>query len=95
MASEYNPVNIYDTESRQVQDIKLVSGKIKTSDGTFLVTYYTDNVSWGTEIYKGKNYVVGSTDKSWSRNYRRWVHLPDKWVSVASRLRSIHRKRFG
>lgn len=48
----------------------------------------------GTEIYTGSNYVVGSTKRSWSINYKSWRGLPDKWKLVAQRLKELHRKKF-
>ncbi|MDP3013232.1 MAG: hypothetical protein Q8M92_03255, partial [Candidatus Subteraquimicrobiales bacterium] len=66
----------------------------RTPDGIFLVTYHTIDKTWGTEIYTGSNYVVGSTKRSWSRNYKQWKGLPDKWKLVAQRLKELHRKKF-
>jgi len=96
MIYQYNPSQLYDIEYRSVKEINIVSGNIKTPDGIFDVTFYTDDKdkSWGTELYTGSNYVVGSTKRSWSRNYKSWRGLPDKWKLVAQRLKELHRRRF-
>ncbi len=94
MINQYNPIQLYDIKYSKVQDIRIAKGNIKTPDGIFQVTFYTDNQSWGTELYTGANYIVGSTKRSWSRNYRSWRGLPDKWKLVAQRLKELHRKKF-
>lgn len=65
--------------------------------GRYMLTFYVNPQNpdeWGTEIYAGENYVVGSKDRSWSRNYKRWRKLPEKWMPVAMALKNLHRKRF-
>lgn len=94
MVDQYNPSHLYDIGYRHVRDIEMVKGHIKTPDGVFEVTFYTDYISWGTELYTGSNYIVGSTKRSWSRNFRSWRGLPDKWKLVAQRLKELHRKGF-
>jgi hypothetical protein len=42
---------------------------------------------WGTGVYIGSNYVVGSTKSSRSYNYHRWVGMPNKYLKTAERLR--------
>ncbi len=63
MVDQYNPSQLHDIEYSNVPyskgKIQIAKGNIKTPDGIFLVTYYTDGQSWGTELYTGKNYIVG------------------------------------
>lgn len=66
------------------------------------ITFYRhpkNKLDWGTELYSGKNYIVGSKRTSHSRNYRRWIKLPKRYLPVAETLEKIHsrtyRKRTG
>jgi hypothetical protein len=63
-----------------------------------LVTYYVHPLKsddWGTEIYSGENYVVGSKQRSHSRNYKHWNGLPRKWLQIAMQLQLKHQEIFG
>jgi len=42
---------------------------------------------WGTEVYIGSNYVVGSTKSSRSYNYHKWFEMPNKYQKIAELLR--------
>lgn len=48
------------------------------------VTYYAydDGSHFGSEVYSGKNYVLGSTKPSYSRNYKSFKHLPKEWKPI-------------
>jgi len=101
MVEQYNPSQLYDIKVNSPKTSghhdNIIEGHIKTPDGIFVATYYElrgEPSGWGTEIYTGSNYIVGSTKKSYSRNYKSWRGLPDKWKLVAKRLKDIHRKRF-
>ena len=61
-----------------------------------MVTYHRTHKTgaWGTELYTGSNYIVGSTKRSWTRQYKMWRGLPDKWKLVAQKLKEIHGKKF-
>lgn len=101
MSNQYNPSQLYDIKVNSPKTTghgdNIIEAKIKTPDGIFMITYYVMNKpysGWGTELYTGSNYVVGSTKRSWSRNYKSWKGLPDKWKLVAQRLKELHRKKF-
>jgi len=49
---------------------------------------------WGTEVYIGSNYVVGSDKSSRSYNYNAWIELPNKYKKIAERLREANRLRW-
>jgi len=60
-------------------------------------TYYKNPQNlyeWGSELYIGKNYNVGSDKPSYSRVYKRWVGLPEKYKKTALDLREIHREHY-
>jgi len=63
------------------------------------ITFYKQKDSkkypWGTEVYSGKNYIVGSTASSYSRNYPKWKGMPKKYIDVAKKLRTIHKITYG
>lgn len=63
------------------------------------LTFYKQKDSkkypWGTEVYVGKNYIVGSRLNSYSRNYGEWKGLPKKYMDVAKKLRTIHKITYG
>ena len=62
-----------------------------------LITFYqhpTKKSEWGTEVYSGKNYIVGSHARSYSRNYYKWKDLPKKYLDIAKKLRKIHKKTY-
>jgi len=53
--------------------------------------YYTLNSKEGFEVYAGANYVAGSKERSYSRNYAIDV-VPAKYRSVLVELRKIHKE---
>jgi len=44
---------------------------------------------WGNEYYSGENYIVGSKEKSYSRNYVRGNGLPKKYREMAKELNIV------
>ncbi len=67
-----------------------IDGRIKE------ITFYrlTNKEGWGTEVYAGPNYIVGSTGRSYSRNYKKWKNLPDKYKNIAQQLKKLHKKTY-
>ena len=45
----------------------------------------------GVEVYGGKNYIVGSKDSSYSRNYK-LSKVPQKYKDIVKKLKSVHSK---
>lgn len=43
------------------------------------------------EIYKGENYVVGETSKSWSRSYKDLNKIPVKYKPILEVLKEEHK----
>ena len=41
----------------------------------------------GLEVYQGQNYVVGSKDRSYSRNYKHFKGIPDKYVALVKKMK--------
>jgi len=41
----------------------------------------------GLEVYQGQNYVVGSKDRSYSRNYKHFKGIPEKYRSLCNKMR--------
>ncbi len=72
----------------------IIEGKIRDDDGQIkTLTYYEvagDRSRWGSEYYSGRNYVVGSTSPSYSRNYTGWKGLPARYLPIVKRLKVIH-----
>lgn len=58
-----------------------------------LISYYEDNNhgTFGAEVYTGRNYVVGSRERSYSRNYKSFDKLPKKFVNAVETLMSCHK----
>lgn len=44
---------------------------------------------WGHEYYSGENYIVGSNEKSYSRNWIRGNSLPKKFKAMANELKNV------
>lgn len=44
------------------------------------------------EIYKGKNYIPGSTDRSWSKSYNGFHNIPLELKPIAGILYRAHKK---
>tara|TARA_Y100000310_G_scaffold12718_1_gene13101 strand:+ start:992 stop:1297 length:306 start_codon:yes stop_codon:yes gene_type:complete len=75
----------------------IIEAKISDDHQTKLITYFEmarDRGKWGTELYSGRNYVVGSTSPSYSRMYPKWKGLPAKYLPIVKGLRIIHRRKF-
>ncbi len=75
----------------------IIEAKILDDGVAKLITYFEmagNRDKWGTEIYAGRNYVVGSNAPSYSRMYPKWKGLPAKYLSVAKKLRVIHKRKF-
>ncbi len=75
----------------------IIEAKISDAGQTKLITYFEmlgNRDKWGTEVYVGKNYVVGSTASSYSRMYPKWKGLPAKYLPVVRRLRAVHKRTF-
>lgn len=54
-----------------------------------MITYYQDpkNSSvFGMEIYQGANYIVGSTDPSWSRIFKQCKRIPSRYYRLLPEL---------
>jgi hypothetical protein len=45
---------------------------------------------WGSELYVGENYVLGSTKKSYSKVYPKWKGLPKKYKKYAKPLKDAN-----
>ena len=75
-------------------DYKAVSTKIKEDRKTKEVIYYTlrdnDKKSEGVEIYSGSNYIVGSSDRSYSRKYS-LSKVPKKYKDIVELLKKKHK----
>ena len=57
-----------------------------TEDGikkSLHVFYNPHDGAYGLEIYQGSNYVVGSTARSYSRQYPKFKGLPEKYYKIA------------
>lgn len=63
--------------------------------GKFILTFWREGGRWGSEFYVGKNYIVGSSRRSYSRNYTSWRGIPSKYRALAGRLRRLHVKKWG
>lgn len=75
----------------------IIVGRFKDTEGEFDLTFYRNPKNsklWGTEYYSGKNYIVGSNDRSFSRNWARWKDLPKLFTPLAKRLKDIHEEVF-
>ena len=62
------------------------------------ITFYVNpkkKTEWGTEVYSGSNYIVGSNSPSYSRNYKHWNDIPDKYLDVALMLSKKYKKIYG
>ena len=53
------------------------------------VVYFIANGTPGVEIYSGSNYIVGSNERSHSRNYN-INNVPVKYANVVIEARRIH-----
>ena len=53
------------------------------------VIYYTNGDSQGVEMYKGQNYIVGDSSRSWSRVYSLETY-PKKYNNVVQELIKVH-----
>lgn len=74
----------------------ILEAKVRVGNKIYMVTFYrhpNNYDDWGSEIYSGKNYIVGSTDNSYSRIYQQWKGLPEKWRWITSQLNKIHNSR--
>ena len=75
----------------------IIEAKVLDDGVAKLITYFEmagNRDKWGTEVYTGRNYVVGSSAPSYSRMYPKWKGLPVKYLPVVKKLRSIHKKKF-
>lgn len=91
MKKEYE-VQFHDETNGYKARIAVVQLDVDTS-----FTYYEDiedPKKWGSELYIGSNYNVDSKKKSYSRNYKKWKNLPEKYKDLASDLKEIHSLRY-
>ncbi len=76
-------------------DYKAVSTKINEDGKITEIIYYNlvnkGKFSKGVETYTGKNYIVGSTNKSNSRQYS-LTSIPEKYKNIVSQLMNEHSK---
>jgi hypothetical protein len=74
-------------------DYKAVSKTIVENGRTKEIIYYTlvnkGKRTKGVEIYSGKNYIVGSNAKSYSRNYT-LTNYPKKYKEIVKFLIKAH-----
>lgn len=77
-------------------DYKIVCKKVRIDGKLVDVCYHETNnkEKKGVEVYSGANYIVGSSDKSYSRAYP-LDKYPEKYKSVVEELIQEHSKRFG
>lgn len=58
------------------------------------VVYYTliqkDKKTEGVEVYSGVNYIVGSNDKSYSKNYK-FDNFPVKYKETVAELKKVYK----
>ncbi len=61
------------------------------------ITYYRfrKKPRWGTEVYTGKNYIVGSSASSYSKNYVYWKGMPKKYLPIAKILQKKWKEVYG
>lgn len=75
----------------------IIEAKILDDGQMKLITYFEmagKRSKWGTEVYVGSNYVVGSNARSYSRMYPKWKGLPEKYLSIVKKLKAIHKRKF-
>ena len=68
----------------------IIQALIIDNNEQYNITYYEDMENKGMEIYKGENYVLNSTKKSYSRNYS-CNEIPKKYKEISLKLKEIHK----
>jgi len=66
-----------------IVDAAIMDGKPKK------ITYYQDpnnSQDYGVEIYQGENYIVGSTEPSWSRTFKKCKQMPSRYYKLLPEL---------
>lgn len=75
-------------------NFKAISTKIRENGRIREVIYYKlidkDKRSEGVEIYSGRNYIVGSSERSYSRRYS-LQKLPEKYKKIVEKLIIKHK----
>jgi transcriptional regulator of NAD metabolism len=71
-------------------DFKVISTRINDNGTLRDVNYYTSNTKEGVEVYSGENYIVGSKDKSYSRQFS-MSKIPDKYKKIVAELKKVHK----
>lgn len=62
-----------------------------------MITYYqdpNDSQKYGMEFYQGENYIVDSTEPSWSRNYKQCKRIPSRYHLLLPELCRLFLKEF-
>lgn len=63
-----------------------------------LLTVYEDPKNrndYGAEYYQGKNYITDSTERSYSRNFKQFKGLPQKYKQTIELVKLYHTQSFG
>ena len=77
-------------------DYKAISTKVVDEQSYRMneIIYYTvtdkGKKKRGVEVYSGENYIVGSTDRSYSRSYS-LSNVPSKYKSIVDELMRVHK----
>lgn len=62
-----------------------------------MVTVYSgvnDESYYGSEYYSGSNYIIDSSDRSHSRNFKFFNQLPSQLLPIVSELILLHNKKY-
>ena len=74
-------------------DYLIIEGTFVKENGENAQLTYYEKIGapelWGNEYYSGENYIVGSKENSYSRNYVRGNGLPKKFKEMAEELKTI------
>ena len=91
-----NTKTIHRRYPAQEWDYKAISARVKINGSTKDVVYYTlknkGKSSEGVEVYSGENYILGSKEKSYSRNYP-MNKIPSAYKAIVEALKEVHNKK--
>lgn len=85
----------YTNSITNINTFYIVSALINYKGQDVLVSHYHNLNSGqsGLEYYQGPNYVLGSTNKSYSRNYKE-TEIPNPLKEVYSKLKELHQNNW-
>lgn len=86
-------------ENRMSTGAKFVHAVIKDNGVKKEIDVYwhdwdkTGKGTYGLEVYSGSNYVLGSTDRSYSRHYPGLRKVPEKYKPLVSKMYSMLKQK--